>query len=69
MPSNPAGQAAYGSLLKPVFDAAGIPVTAVEVTDPGATAADVQAAMTAAGAGDGRRVHPARHGAELHRHV
>jgi hypothetical protein len=48
--SNPAGQAAYGSLLKPVFDAAGIPVTAVEVTDPGATAADVQAAMTAAGA-------------------
>ena len=49
--NNPAGQAAFGSLLKPVFDAAGIPVTAVEVTDPGATSADIQAAMTAAGAG------------------
>ena len=48
---NPAGQAAYASLLKPVFDLAGIPVTAVSVADPGATAADVQAAMTAAGAG------------------
>ncbi len=48
---NPAGQAAYGSLLKPVFDLAGIPVTAVAVSDPGATAADVQSAMTAAGAG------------------
>ena len=48
---NPAGQAAYASLLKPVFDLAGIPVTAVTVADPGATAADVQAAMTAAGAG------------------
>jgi branched-chain amino acid transport system substrate-binding protein len=49
--SNPAGQAAFSTLMKPVFDAAGIPVTGVEVTDPGATAADVQAAMTAAGAG------------------
>ena len=48
---NPAGQAAYASLLKPVFDLAGIPVTAVTVADPGATAADIQAAMTAAGAG------------------
>ena len=48
---NPAGQAAYASLLKPVFDLAGIPVSAVAVTDPGATAADIQAAMTAAGAG------------------
>jgi branched-chain amino acid transport system substrate-binding protein len=48
--SNPAGQAAYASLLKPVFDKAGVTVTAVEVTDPGATSADVQSAMIAAGA-------------------
>jgi branched-chain amino acid transport system substrate-binding protein len=47
---NAAGQTAFASLLKPVFDARGIPVTAVEVADPGATSADVQAAMTAAGA-------------------
>ena len=48
--SNAAGQAAFNSLLKPVFDAAGIPVVGVEVSDPGATAADVQSAMVAAGA-------------------
>jgi len=47
---NPAGQAAANTLLKPVFDANGVTdVKMVPVSDT-ATAADVQSAMTVAGA-------------------
>jgi branched-chain amino acid transport system substrate-binding protein len=47
--NNPAGQAAADLLFKPVMEAAGISVTFVGIDDT-ATAADVQAAMTAVGA-------------------
>jgi branched-chain amino acid transport system substrate-binding protein len=47
--NNPAGQAAADLLFKPVMEKAGIAVTFVGIDDT-ATAADVQAAMTAVGA-------------------
>ena len=47
--NNPAGQAAYSALFKPVMDKAGITSTYVGVDDT-ATAADVQSALTAVGA-------------------
>ena len=48
---NPAGQAAANSLLKPIFDKAGVATTIVPVADT-ATAADVQTAMNNVGAAD-----------------
>lgn len=48
---NPAGQAAANSLLKPIFDKAGITTTIVPVADT-ANAADVQTAMNNVGAAD-----------------
>ncbi len=47
---NASAQGAFGILLSPVLKKAGIQVTGVQVKDPGGTAAEVQSAITNAGA-------------------
>lgn len=47
---NPSAQGAFGTLLSPVLKKAGIKVTGVQVKDPGGTAAEVQSAISNAGA-------------------